>query len=120
MFFVLCYIFGYLSLVTTTLHRAAQATFPIIAWDPGMRTCGSAVATNKSRPLHSGLAVRNQNQLCTERLRLLAKGRSPQFVPEYLLTNNGNFEGEGTEARQVTILYVDGRIDVNLGGLKYY
>ena len=109
-----------LCLGIATLIRAAQATFPIIACDPGMRTGGSAVATNKSRPIWSGLAVRNQNQLCSEKLRLLAKGRSPQSVPEYLLTNHGNFEGQGTEARQVTILYVDGRIDVNLGGLKYY
>jgi len=55
MHFVLCCIFVYLRLGTAVLPRAVQATFPIIACDPGMRTWCSAVATNKSWPMRSGL-----------------------------------------------------------------
>jgi uncharacterized Ntn-hydrolase superfamily protein len=48
-------------------------------------------------------------------LALLQQGKSPDEVMKQLLVNDGNFDGQGTEARQVGIVAADGRTSVFTG-----
>jgi uncharacterized Ntn-hydrolase superfamily protein len=48
-------------------------------------------------------------------LELLAQGKSPEQVMNILLQEDGNFEGQGPEARQVGIVSLDGRAFVHSG-----
>lgn len=98
----------------------AQATYSIVACDAQTRECGVAVQTNNlavgsSVPYaKAGVgAIASQfetNPMYGSRgLALLAQGRSPDEVLNVLLHEDGNFDGEGIEARQVGIVSVSGR-----------
>jgi uncharacterized Ntn-hydrolase superfamily protein len=104
----------------------ARATYSIVACDPQARECGVAVQTNNlavgaSVPYaKAGVgAVASQfetNPMYGPRgLALLAEGRSPSDVMKQLLREDGNFDGEGIEARQVGIVSMDGRTEAYTG-----
>jgi uncharacterized Ntn-hydrolase superfamily protein len=118
-----------LALLAATLALAgpyAQATYSIVACDAQTRECGVAVQTNNlavgaSVPYaKAGVgAIASQfetNPMYGSRgLALLAQGKSPDEVLKVLLQEDGNFDGEGVEARQVGIVSVSGHFAVYTG-----
>jgi uncharacterized Ntn-hydrolase superfamily protein len=105
---------------------AARATYSIAACDSTMRICGVAVQTNNLAVgarvpyAKAGVgAIASQfetNPMYGPRgLALLAAGKSPEETAKQLLLEDGNFEGQGPEARQVGIVGVDGRAFVHTG-----
>jgi len=99
--------------------EGARATYSIVACDVKTRECGVAVQTNNlavgaSVPYaRAGVgAVASQFETNPhygpQALALLAQGISPAEVMKRLLAEDGNFDGEGIEARQVGIVSVDG------------
>jgi uncharacterized Ntn-hydrolase superfamily protein len=104
----------------------ARATYSIVACDSHTRVCGVAVQTNNlavgaSVPYaKAGVgAIASQfetNPMYGPRgLALLAQGTSPEEVLKTLLQEDGNFDDEGVEARQVGMVSVDGRFTVYTG-----
>jgi uncharacterized Ntn-hydrolase superfamily protein len=104
----------------------ASATYSIVACDAQTRACGVAVQTNNlavgaSVPYaQAGVgAVASQfetNPAYGPRaLALMAQGRKPQSALDQILREDGNFEGQGTEARQVGVVGVDGDAAVFTG-----
>ncbi|MBB6251688.1 DUF1028 domain-containing protein [Nitrospirillum iridis] len=96
----------------------AGATFSIIACDQGR--CGAAVATNNLAVgasvdyVQAGVgAVVTQFEtnpaMGPKGLALMASGRSPEAALQTLLRENGTFDGEGMEARQVALVDAQGR-----------
>ena len=109
-----------LTLIFGFLTPAAHATYSIVACDAHTQQCGVAVQTNNlavgaSVPYaQAGVgALASQfetNPMYGPRgLALLVAGKSPEDVLQQLLREDGNFDGEGIEARQVGIVSVDGR-----------
>ena len=99
---------------------SVYATYSIVACDPNTRACGVAVQTNNlavgaSVPYaQAGVgAVASQFETNPHYgprgLALLAQGLSAEVVLKRLLADDGNFDGAGSEARQVGIVSVDGR-----------
>ncbi|MDE1145663.1 MAG: DUF1028 domain-containing protein [Azospirillaceae bacterium] len=96
----------------------AQATFSIIACDKG--SCGVAVATNN---LAVGASVdyaqagvgaivtqfETNPAMGSKGLALLAQGRTPEETLATLLRENGDFDDDGVEARQVAVVDARGR-----------
>jgi uncharacterized Ntn-hydrolase superfamily protein len=106
--------------------NSVNATYSIAACDAKTRACGVAVQTNNlavgaSVPFaKSGVgAVASQFETNPHygprALELLAQGKSPEQVMKILLQEDGNFEGQGPEARQVGIVSIDGRTFVHSG-----
>src|SRR5271165_5217582 len=106
--------------------EGASATYSIVACDAKTRECGVAVQTNNlavgaSVPYaQAGVgAVASQFETNpnygVRGLALLAAGKSPAEALEQLLREDGNFEGAGTEARQVAIVGMYGRAAVHSG-----
>jgi uncharacterized Ntn-hydrolase superfamily protein len=98
----------------------ADATYSIVACDAKTRECGVAVQTNNlavgaSVPYAQAGVGALASQFETNPhygprgLALLAQGMSPADVMKSLLTEDGDFDGEGIEARQVGMVSVDGR-----------
>jgi uncharacterized Ntn-hydrolase superfamily protein len=98
----------------------AQATYSIVACDAKTRECGVAVQTNNlavgaSVPYaQAGVgAVASQFETNPHYgprgLALLAQGIAPEDAMKKILAEDGNFDGEGIESRQVGIVSVDGR-----------
>jgi uncharacterized Ntn-hydrolase superfamily protein len=98
----------------------ARATYSIVACDAKTRECGVAVQTNNlavgsSVPsARAGVgAVASQFETNPRygprALELLAQGIAPAEVLKKILAEDGNFDGEGIEARQVGVVSVDGR-----------
>jgi uncharacterized Ntn-hydrolase superfamily protein len=98
----------------------ARATYSIVACDAKTRECGVAVQTNNlavgaSVPwARAGVgAVASQFETNPRygprALELLAQGMVSAEVMKKILAEDGNFDGEGIEARQVGIVSVDGR-----------
>jgi uncharacterized Ntn-hydrolase superfamily protein len=98
----------------------ARGTYSIVACDAKTRECGVAVQTNNlavgaSVPYaEAGVgAVASQFETNPHYgprgLALLAQGMSPSEVMKKLLAEDGNFDGEGIEARQVGMVSIDGR-----------
>jgi uncharacterized Ntn-hydrolase superfamily protein len=98
----------------------AQATYSIVACDAKTRECGAAVQTNNlavgaSVPYaQAGVgAVASQFETNPHYgprgLALLAQGIAPTDAMRKILEEDGNFDGEGIESRQVGIVSVDGR-----------
>jgi uncharacterized Ntn-hydrolase superfamily protein len=98
----------------------AQATYSIVACDAKKGECGVAVQTNNlavgaSVPYaQAGVgAVASQFETNPHYgprgLALLAQGMSPAEVMKKILVEDGNFDGQGIEARQVGIVSIDGR-----------
>jgi uncharacterized Ntn-hydrolase superfamily protein len=105
---------------------AARATYSIAACDAKTRECGVAVQTNNlavgaSVPYAEAGVGAVVSQFETNPnygrrgLMLLSQGMSPNEVLQLLLKEDGNFEGQGPEARQVAIAAVDGRVMVHSG-----
>jgi len=97
-----------------------RATYSIAACDAKTHECGVAVQTNNlavgaSVPYAQAGVGALVSQFETNPhygprgLALLARGVSPEETLKRLLAEDGNFDGEGTEARQVGIVSVDGR-----------
>jgi uncharacterized Ntn-hydrolase superfamily protein/predicted negative regulator of RcsB-dependent stress response len=109
-----------LAMLLEVFPLAAHATYSIVACDSQTRECGVAVQTNNlavgaSVPYaQAGVgALASQfetNPMYGPRgLALLGSGKSPDETLQQLLREDGNFDGEGTEARQVGIVAIDGR-----------
>lgn len=105
---------------------SANATYSIAACDAKTRACGVAVQTNNlavgaSVPFAKAGVGAGASQFETNphygprALELLAQGKSPEQVMNILLQEDGNFEGQGPEARQVGIVSLDGRTFVHSG-----
>ncbi len=110
---------GFLMMLLTWAE-GASATYSIVACDAKTRECGVAVQTNNlavgaSVPYaEAGVgAVASQFETNphygARGLALLAQGMSPAEVLKKLLAEDGNFDGEGIEARQVGMVSIDGR-----------
>jgi uncharacterized Ntn-hydrolase superfamily protein len=98
----------------------AHATYSIVACDAETRQCGVAVQTNNlavgaSVPYAKAGVGALASQFETNPnygprgLGLLASGKSPEETLKQLLSEDGNFDGQGIEARQVGIVSMDGR-----------
>jgi uncharacterized Ntn-hydrolase superfamily protein len=105
---------------------AARATYSIAACDAKMRECGVAVQTNNlavgaSVPYAEAGVGAVVSQFETNPnygrrgLMLLSQGKSPSEILQLLLKEDGNFEGQGPEARQVAIVALDGRVAAHSG-----
>lgn len=103
-----------------------RATYSIVACDAKTRECGVAVQTNNlavgaSVPYAQAGVGALVSQFETNPhygprgLALLAQGMSPEETLKRLLLEDGNFDGDGPEARQVGLVSVDGRA-VNFTG----
>lgn len=98
---------------------AAHATYSIVACDTQTRECGVAVQTNNlavgaSVPYaRAGVgAIASQFETNpnygSRGLALMAEGKSPEETLKQLLQDDGNFDGQGIEARQIGIVNVNG------------
>lgn len=111
--------FGILLTVVLALTPAlGRATFSIVACDSD-GSCGAAVATNNLAVGASVIyaeakvgAVATQFETNPhygpKGLTLLAQGAKPQAVLDKLLAEDGDFDGEGIEARQVGVVSLAG------------
>jgi uncharacterized Ntn-hydrolase superfamily protein len=99
---------------------SAHATYSIVACDSLTRQCGVAVQTNNlavgsSVPYAQAGVGAIASQFETNPkfgpsgLALLSQGKSPDEVLKQILREDGNFDGQGIEARQVGIVALDGR-----------
>jgi uncharacterized Ntn-hydrolase superfamily protein len=113
-------------LVSSLETPVAEATYSIIACDAKTRECGVAVQTNNlavgaSVPYAQAGAGALVSQFETNPhygprgLALLAQGKAPNEVLKQLLSEDGNFEGQGPEARQVAIVSLAGKTAVHTG-----
>ncbi len=104
----------------TVFCRPANATYSIVACDAASGACGVAVQTNNlavgaSVPYAAaGIgALASQfetNPMYGPRgLALLGTGHTPEQTLRQLLQEDGNFGGQGVEARQIGIVGADGR-----------
>jgi uncharacterized Ntn-hydrolase superfamily protein len=98
---------------------STYATYSIVACDAKTRECGAAVQTNNlavgaSVPYaQAGVGAlvsqfETNPQYGPRGLALLAQGMSPEETRKKLLAEDGNFDGEGPEARQVALVNVSG------------
>jgi uncharacterized Ntn-hydrolase superfamily protein len=116
-----------LTLLLLALRASSvEATYSIIACDAKTRACGVAVQTNNlavgaSVPYAQAGVGALVSQFETNPnygprgLALLAQGKAPEEVLKQLLADDGNFEGQGPEARQVAIVSLDGKTAVHTG-----
>lgn len=99
---------------------SASGTYSIAACDAKAHECGVAVQTNNlavgaSVPYAQAGVGALVSQFETNPhygprgLTLLAQGTSPEETLKRLLGEDGNFDGEGVEARQVALVSIDGR-----------
>lgn len=98
----------------------AQATYSIVACDAKTRECGVAVQTNNlavgaSVPYAQAgvgavaLQFETNPHYGARGLALLAQGIGPADALKKILEEDGHFDGEGIESRQVGIVSIDGR-----------
>ena len=106
-------------LVCEVLSTLAHATYSIVACDSQTKQCGVAVQTNNlavgaSVPYAEAGVGALASQFETNPnygpagLSLLRAGKSPDEALRQLLQEDGNFDGEGIEARQVGIVAIGG------------
>jgi uncharacterized Ntn-hydrolase superfamily protein len=111
--------------VASFLARA-HATYSIAACESGTGQCGVAVQTDNlavgsSVPFAQAGVGAIASQFETNPhygprgLALLAAGKAPVDVLHTLLAEDGGFEGQGIEARQVAVVSLDGRSAVHTG-----
>jgi uncharacterized Ntn-hydrolase superfamily protein len=116
-----------LSLSLGIFQPSAYATYSIVACDAQTRQCGVAVQTNNlavgaSVPYAKAGVGALASQFETNPnygprgLALMAEGKSPDEALKQLLREDGNFDGEGIEARQVGMVSVDGKASFYTGG----
>jgi uncharacterized Ntn-hydrolase superfamily protein len=112
-------VFG-LTVILLAGAKSTQATYSIVACDSKTRECGVAVQTNNlavgsSVPYAQAGVGALVSQFETNPhygprgLVFLAQGMSPEATLKRLLAEDGNFDGEGPEARQVAIVSVEGQ-----------
>jgi len=112
--------FARLAVVLGIAPPVVHATYSIVACDFTTRACGVAVQTNNlavgaSVPYAAAgigaiAAQFETNPMYGPRgLELLRTGMSPEQTLRELLKADGNFEGQGIEARQVGVVSVDGQ-----------
>jgi Family of unknown function (DUF1028) len=119
---------GWVSSVGIFLVAAstAQATYSVAACDAKTRECSVAVQTNNlavgaSVPYAQAGVGALVSQFETNPhygprgFALLAQGISPEDTLNQLLAEEGNFDGEGPEARQIALVSVDGRTAAHTG-----
>jgi uncharacterized Ntn-hydrolase superfamily protein len=105
---------------------SAYATYSIAACESGTGQCGVAVQTDNlavgsSVPFAQAGVGAIASQFETNPLygphglALLASGNAPVDVLRSLLAEDGGFEGQGIEARQVAVVGLDGRSAVHTG-----
>ncbi len=105
---------------------SGAATFSIVACEAESGRCGVAVATNNLAVGASVAHVRAGvgalvSQFETNPshgpagLRLLAEGKDAQAAVKLLLEGDGDFEGQGIEARQIGIVSVRGDVASHTG-----
>lgn len=115
-------------LFVITVIQPVQATYSIIACDRSTRECGVAVQTNNlavgaSVPTaQAGIAAFvsqfETNPMYGPRvLELRKRGMGVQQILAQLLKEDGNFDGQGIEARQIAIVTVDGSVASYTGTL---
>jgi uncharacterized Ntn-hydrolase superfamily protein len=113
-------LFFSVSLLLGPLLSVSQATYSIVACDAPSRQCGVAVQTNNlavgaSVPYAQAGVGALASQFETnphygpQGMTLLSQGKGPDEVLQQLLRDDGNFDGNGIEARQVGIVSLDGR-----------
>lgn len=113
-------LFLFLLLMVPGFLLPAYGTYSIVACDLQTRQCGVAVQTNNlavgaSVPYaEAGVgAVASQFETNPNYgpfgLALLKAGKTPDETLSQLLKEDGNFDGEGIEARQVGIVALNGR-----------
>jgi uncharacterized Ntn-hydrolase superfamily protein len=113
-------LFFSVTLLLGPLLSVSQATYSIVACDAQSRQCGVAVQTNNlavgaSVPYAQAGVGALASQFETnphygpQGMTLLSQGKSPDEVLQQLLRDDGNFDGNGIEARQVGIVSLDGR-----------
>jgi uncharacterized Ntn-hydrolase superfamily protein len=106
--------------------QEVRATYSIIACEAKTQQCGVAVQTNNlavgaSVPYaQAGVgAIASQFETNPAHgprgLALMKDGRSPEQALRQLLDEDGQFEGQGSEARQVALVSIDGRTAVHTG-----
>ena len=109
-----------LPLLFAIFAPAARATYSIVACDSQTRQCGVAVQTNNlavgaSVPYAQAGVGALASQFETNPrygprgLALMSEGKSPDETLKQLLREDGNFDGEGIESRQVGVVALDGR-----------
>ena len=109
-----------LSLIFGIFLPSVHATYSIVGCDAQTRQCGVAVQTNNlavgaSVPYAEAGVGALASQFETNPkygprgIALMSEGKSPEDTLKQLLREDGNFEGQGVEARQVGIVAVDGR-----------
>lgn len=110
----------FLALILDPFLGVSHATYSIVACDAQTRECGVAVQTNN---LAVGASVsfaqagvgalasqfETNPKYGPEGLNLLSHGISPDEALQQLLRDDGDFDGQGIEARQVGIVALDGR-----------
>src|SRR5450755_4140044 len=109
-----------LALILGVFAPASYATYSIVACDSQTKQCGVAVQTNNlavgsSVPYAQAGVGAIASQFETNPkfgpsgLALLSQGKSPDEVLKQIVREDGNFDGQGIEARQVGIVALDGR-----------
>ena len=109
-----------LALILGPFLCVCHATYSIVACDPQTRECGVAVQTNNlavgaSVPYAQAGVGALASQFETnpkygpEGLDLLTRGISPDEALQQILRDDGHFDGQGIDARQVGIVAFDGR-----------
>jgi uncharacterized Ntn-hydrolase superfamily protein len=104
----------------------AHATYSIIACDAATRACGVAVQTNNlavgaSVPYAQAGVGAVVSQFETnphygpQALALMAGGAAPSDALAKILADDGDFEGETIEARQVALVRIDGATATHTG-----
>ena len=115
-----------LSIVLVVVSGFAQATFSIAACDKENGMCGYAVSTNNLAVGASvGHAVAETGVVISQfethpqhgprAFKGLQARQSTDVVLKHLLETDGQFEGQGIEARQIAIVDINGQVSIHTG-----
>ena len=115
-----------LSFILVVVSGFAQATFSIAACDKERGICGYAVSTNNLAVGASvGHAVAETGVVISQfethplhgprAFKALQAGQSTDAVLKHLLETDGQFEGQGIEARQIAIVDINGQVSIHTG-----
>jgi len=113
-------------LLLMLLSGYAKATFSIAACDRESGICGYAVSTNNLAVGASvGWAVAESGVVISQfethpqhgprGLKMLASGQTVDDAMKHLLDTDGQFEGQGIEARQIAIVHISGKVSTHTG-----
>ncbi|WP_395373388.1 DUF1028 domain-containing protein [Marinicella sp. W31] len=105
---------------------SSNATFSIAACDKKTGICGYAVSTNNlavgasvgTVVAKTGVVVsqfETHPQHGPRAFKKLADGQSTDSTLKHLLDTDGQFEGQGIEARQIAIVHISGQVSIHTG-----